>query len=146
MIVPVNYYGLHLSKIFTGLIMKRFILMSLLALSTPVFALPEPARIAAPSDSAANELKMLDALIEVTQQNLEAQKQIKQLVAEYQKAQKKYLKNTEDKEQLIRTIKIAYKAHEAIRNNYLTQAFTPEFMSELSMFAQIASKRGIPKP
>lgn len=93
-----------------------------------------------------NEITKLDALIEVTQQNLENQKKLRKLVSEYQQIQAQYLLNADDKEVLYRAVKSAHRLLENIKENHLTQAFDSQFISELSFFSQIATKRGIPKP
>ncbi len=93
-----------------------------------------------------NEIAMLDNLIDVTQQNLENQKNLRHLVKEYQKIQDLYLQNPDDKEALYRMVKIAYKTLGNIKENHLTHLFDSDFISELSLLSQVASKRGIPKP
>lgn len=93
-----------------------------------------------------NELTMLDNLIEVTQQNLERQEALRELVKEYQKVHDQYMKNIDDKELLYGLIKKAYRLLENIKESHLEHAFAPEFISELTVFSQVAAKRGVPKP
>ncbi|MBA3815152.1 MAG: hypothetical protein H0X29_01260 [Parachlamydiaceae bacterium] len=93
-----------------------------------------------------NELSRIDNLIEATQQSLEDQKQLREKIVEYQKIQESYLLHPKDNELLFRMIKSAYATLKSIQDNHLEHNFDPEFISELKVFAQVASKRGIPKP
>ena len=99
-----------------------------------------------PSTITANDLVMLDNLIEATQKSIENQKILRQQIKDYQKLQLQYLNNSQDNELLYRMVKSAYAISNTIKENHLTQAFSPEFMSEINLFAQVASKRGIPRP
>lgn len=99
-----------------------------------------------PTAATAKDLVMLDHLIEATQQSLENQKMLRQQIKEYQKLQFQYLNNSQDNELLYRMVKAAYTISENIKENHLSHAFSPEFMSEINLFSQVASKRGIPKP
>lgn len=93
-----------------------------------------------------NELSMLDNLIEVTQQSVDSQKKLRDLIRLYQTLQTQYLQNEDDKELLYKIVRVAYLASESIKENHLSQIFDPDFLKELNLFAQIAAKRGIPKP
>lgn len=99
-----------------------------------------------PSPLVANELAMLDSLISATKHNLETQKKLRSQIIEYQKAQAAYIMNPDDRDQLVKVIKQAYTVLETIKNNHLSQSFSQEFISELTLFAQVATKKGIPKP
>lgn len=93
-----------------------------------------------------NELARLDTLIDATQQSLDSQKKLRERIVEYKKIQDLYLKNSQDNEILFRMIKSAYRTLESIKEEHLTQTFDPDFISELTLLSQIATKRGIPKP
>lgn len=93
-----------------------------------------------------SELSMLDNLIEVTQQNIDNQKKLRDLIRLYQTLQAQYLQNEDDKELLYKIVRVAYLASESVKENQLSQIFDPDFLKELNLFAQIAVKRGIPKP
>lgn len=93
-----------------------------------------------------NELSRLENLIQATQQSLEGQKQLREKIVEYQKIQDSYSLHPKDNEILFRMIKSAYGTLHIIQENHLEHAFDPEFISELKVLAQVASKRGVPKP
>lgn len=99
-----------------------------------------------PSALIGNELSRLDYLIQATQQSLEGQKQLREKIVEYQKIQESYLLHPKDNEILFRMIKSAYNTLKSIQENHLEHTFDPEFISELKVLAQVASKRGVPKP
>lgn len=99
-----------------------------------------------PSALVGNELSRLDNLIQATQKSLEGQKQLRERIVEYQKIQESYSLHPKDNEILFRMIKSAYGTLHTIQENHLEHAFDPEFISELKVLAQVASKRGVPKP
>lgn len=99
-----------------------------------------------PHDVIGNEILMLDHLIETTQESLKAQKEIKELIVQYNEIQTRYMQNTEDLLLLFQMAKQAHKILEAINKHYLTQVFDPSFLGELKVISKPAAKRGLPKP
>lgn len=89
---------------------------------------------------------MLDRLIESTQTTLENQLALRDMIKQYQELREIYIQDTENTELLLRVAKLSYLVSESIKENHLDHAFDPEFLSELSLFAKLASKRGIPSP
>lgn len=109
-------------------------------------AMPSLPPVKDPNALIGNELSRLDTLIQATQQSLDAQKKLREKIAEYQKIQDAYLQHSEDNELLFRMIKSAHRTLQSIQENHLVQIFDPDLISELSLLSQIATKRGIPKP
>ncbi len=101
-------------------------------------------KLAATNGKGEQELGKIDNLIEVTKQNLESQKHLRELAKDYLQAQKVYMQNTQDKQNGFRMVKKAEVLLEKIKENHLTQAFDQEFLSELSFFASIATKWNAP--
>lgn len=99
-----------------------------------------------PKELLDSQLLMLDDLIAMTQKSLAAEMEIKELIVEYQRIQESYLKNQDDKELVIKMVRMAHRILIKTQENYLTQQFDPDFISELTLFSKIASKKGIPKP
>lgn len=101
-----------------------------------------------PDDSAlkVNQLTSLDHLIEATGRNLENQKQLRKLVENYLLIQETFLRNQEDQNQIVEMVRSAHLLFEKIKEMHLIQTFDPEFISELTFFSQIASKRSVPSP
>lgn len=113
------------------------------------FGVLPPATISPVKDPNAligNELSRLDTLIQATQQSLEGQKKLRERIIEYQKIQDAHLLHPENNEILFRMVKSAYRTLEVIQENHLIQTFDPDFINELTVLAQVATKRGIPKP
>ena len=92
------------------------------------------------------EVSTLENLIELTKLQFQSQEKIRLQLIEYQKISTAFLKNPDDKELLFQTIKLADRLFENINQAHLSQNFSPEFLNELKLFSQIASKAGIPKP
>lgn len=99
-----------------------------------------------PKELLDSQIAVVDDLISMTQQTLKAEQEIRTLIAEYQQIQEVYLKNTDDKEQSARMVRMAHRVLTKIQENHLTAQFDPDFISELSLFSKIAAKKGIPKP
>lgn len=95
---------------------------------------------------AGDELGQLDALINVTQQNLKNQIALKSTIKAYLDLQAQYLADPDNKELLLKTARSATIALDEIKAANLVQSFSKDFMAELTLFAQIGQKRGIPKP
>lgn len=122
----------------------RLLLAILLSLSAAGNAAESP--IIEPKEVVANEIARLDLLIEATQQSLEQQRKLRDMIVDYQKVQSRYLDSPEDNELLYQLIKKAYAILEIIKAQHLEAAFEPEFLSELSLLSKPALKSGIPKP
>jgi len=123
---------------------KCLSLLCLFTLAT-TFAADHP-HITNPADLASDELSMLDHLIGATEQSLQNERQLRQLIINYQELQEKYLHNTQDTEQLFQLVKTAHHVLNNIEENHLTHLFSSEFINELKLLSQIAKKRGVPKP
>ena len=93
-----------------------------------------------------HELTMLDDLIQLTEDNLKNQRTLRELVLHYQKDLALYLKKSSDKDTVLRVARTAHKLLEEIKRNHLIEAFETDFISELTLFSQIAQKKGIPRP
>lgn len=122
----------------------HFLCASLLFFSATVLASDSP--FIEPKEVVANELARLDLLIQATQQSLEQQRKLRDMIADYQAIQTRYMDSPEDNELLYQLIKKAYGILEIIKAQHLEAAFEPEFLSELSLLSKPALKSGIPKP
>ena len=116
------------------------------AAAVPCSSNVQPLPIKDPNALIGNELSRLDLLIEATRQSLEEQQKLRKKIVEYQKIQDAHLLHPHDNEILFRMIKSAHAILKLIQDNYLEHTFDPEFISELKVLAQVATKHGIPKP
>lgn len=98
------------------------------------------------ADNLKNELDTLDKLIKSTQKSLDEQKQLRALIQDYQTFQENYINNPDDNDLLFRTAKAGLLVLNKIQECHLQHNFNPTFISELNLFAQVANKKGIPKP
>ena len=122
-----------------------FFLFTALIMVFHAFAIA-PGTIKDPKALIGNEIARLDTLIQATEQSLEAQQKLRVQILEYQKLQDYYLQNPKDNELLLKLVKSAYRTLQTIKNNHLSQTFDSDFIDELTVFSQPATKRGIPKP
>lgn len=105
--------------------------------------MPQP--IKDPDALIGNEIARLDTLIEATTTSLEGQKQLRLQIMEYQKYQDNYLKKTQDNDLLFKLVKSAYRTLQMIKEQHLLHAFDSEFIDELTVLSQPATKRGVPR-
>ncbi len=100
----------------------------------------------APQDSVDNEIAALDALIDATTTNLANQKIVRSQLEAYLQLHNQYLQNTDDKQLAFRMIKSAQHLLLLIKDNNLRQVFEADFISELTLFSNIAAKRTVLRP
>lgn len=105
-----------------------------------------PSPIKDPNALIGNEISRLDTLIQATELSLEGQKKLRGQILEYQKLQDQYLGNSKDNDLLMKLVKSAYRTLQTIKDNHLEQTFDADFIDELTILSQPASKRGIPRP
>lgn len=105
-----------------------------------------PSMIKDPNALIGNEIGRLDTLIQATEYSLEGQKKLRTQIVEYQKLQDQYLNNTKDNDLLLKLVKSAYRTLQTIKENHLEQNFDADFIDELTVLSQPATKRGIPRP
>jgi len=119
--------------------------LSLLVLSCAIAPTP-PLSAAQAVNSVSPEIATLDNLIQITEQSLHNQQGLKKLMQEYQVVHDKIMQNPDNKEELFQMIKLAQRLLNSIKENHLANAFSQDFISELTVYSQIASKKGIPTP
>lgn len=90
-------------------------------------------------------LAELELLIGSTENLVKKQKAVKELLEHYLSLHDAYLKEMENKELLLKCAKIASEALERIKQERLSPLFEPSFLSEMTLFAKLASKPSIPK-
>lgn len=96
--------------------------------------------------SLSSQLKTVEDVIVVTEQNLDHVRALHEMIIRYGKEQESYLKDTTDKDKAFHMVRFAKRIQDYAEENHLTHLFTPEFKSELSLFSKIAKKPSIPSP
>jgi hypothetical protein len=95
---------------------------------------------------ATDDIARLDQLITGTEQQLRKEKQLRELLLEYKKAESAAIKNPHDSDKLAKLVTLAKKAHEAITDTALDDYFTPQFLEELKKLSQISERKNVPAP
>jgi len=91
------------------------------------------------------ELAGLENLIAATQNSLNEQLALHELIQNYLREQARFLETPNNKDQLLKTARLARRTLETIKEQHLMQVFDAKFISELTLFAKIAKKPSIPK-
>ena len=93
-----------------------------------------------------NEVETMDHLISVTEQHLNAQKKLRNLIAEFKKQKDRFFKGAQTKKHSFKMVKTASQILHLIHENYLQQLYSPEYLEELTMFSSIAEKNKPVRP
>lgn len=125
---------------------NKILFITITLLSCGVAFSTEMPQISSASTNIGKELESLNILISATKQTLENATALKKQVEDYQKLQQLYLQDADNKELLFHMVRTAFRLNEKIKSTHLEHAFSPEFLSELHVFAQVANKRTLPKP
>lgn len=128
--------------------MRKLITLCVLCLS--VFNLGLAASRSVPGRSQvasepSEDMALLEDFIAATEQTLQASLKLKEKVTHYLQVQEKYLVDPSNRDVAYRMVKEARGIMDEIERHHLSQVFTNEFMGELSFFAQLGKKKGVPQ-
>lgn len=98
-----------------------------------------------PLSAVPKEVERWEQLMQVTQRNLEIQKQIYRLLLTYQNLQKQE-SPSQSADELYERAQVARELQVLIQDYRLEALFSKEFLQELQLFGEVGSKRGIPQP
>ena len=92
------------------------------------------------------EFLLMERLQEATEISLANQKHLKETLLENRSLLDLYLNHPADKDLAMKVSRVAAKLLEEVKENYLLESFETDFISELTLFAQLSEKKGIPRP
>lgn len=134
--------------------MKKLIFL-VLALSYGCFCFAENPTLLIPQSSlietqlplgAEDEVKMIEQLIAATTKQLESQKQLKELMLQFQKQREEFIQGNQTKSHAGRMVRTARQIYEMITLNHIEHLFAKDYLDELSFFASIAGKSSMKRP
>jgi hypothetical protein len=88
-----------------------------------------------------DELHVLDDLIASSERQLTVHKNLRDLIAEFQKQQDLFHQGEQTKELAIQMVQTASKIFQMAEEHQLMHLFTPFFIEELKLFSGIAKKK-----
>ncbi len=88
---------------------------------------------------------LLTPLIQSTERLLQRQKDLKLLLEKYDKLHQNYMKDIDNRALALETGQVAQEALDKIKEDKLNYLFDPAYISEMTLFAKLASKPSIPK-
>ena len=91
-----------------------------------------------------DEIARLDQLIAGTEQSLKKEKELREILVEYKKAEVIAIKNPNDTDNLLKLVSLAKKAHQMIMDTSLDDYFAPQFLEELKKLSQISERKNVP--
>ena len=95
---------------------------------------------------AEDEVKTIDQLIVATTQQLESQKQLKELMLQFKKQREEFVQGNQTKSHAGRMVRTARQIYEMITLNHIEHLFAKDYLDELSFFASIAGKSSLKRP
>jgi len=128
--------------------MKKHILLWILSLCILSAAQAAPRSIPGRSQTASEvneDMVLLEDFIAATQETLQASMELKERVTHYLQVQEKYLADPSNRDVAYRMVKEARGIMDEIEKNHLSQLFTNQFLGEVSFFAQLGKKKGVPQ-
>lgn len=93
-----------------------------------------------------DEIKAIDQLIKATTQQLEMQKQLKELMLQFNKQRETFVQGDQTKTQAGRLVRTARQIYEMITANHLEHLFPQDYLDELTFFSSIAGKTAVSRP
>ena len=133
--------------------MKKILLSTCFCLSlfswaqNPTLLVPQSSLIEASLPlSEQDELKIIDQLIIATNAQLQAQKQLKELMLQFKKQRETFIQGDQSKAQAGRLVRTARQIYEMIAANHLEHLFAKDYLDELTFFASIAGKTAVSRP
>jgi len=93
-----------------------------------------------------DEFKAIDQLISATTQELEAQKQMKELMLQFKKQREEFVQGNQTKSHAGRMVRTARQIYEMITSHHLEHLFAKDYLDELTFFSSIAGKSALTKP
>lgn len=99
-----------------------------------------------PAIGVEDEIQVLEHLIASTSKQLEAEKQLKDLMVEFRKEQEEFVQGNQTKSHASRMVNTAREIHTLILENHIEHLFPKNYLEEISFFSSIAGKRTITKP
>ena len=134
--------------------MKKFTFL-IFVLSNVCFCFGENPTLLIPQSSliethvplgAEDEVKTIDQLIVATTQQLESQKQLKELMLQFKKQREEFVQGNQTKSHAGRMVRTARQIYEMITLNHIEHLFAKDYLDELSFFASIAGKSSVKRP
>lgn len=93
-----------------------------------------------------DEVSTLEQLISATEAQLEAQKQLKQLMLQFQKQREEFVQGNQSRTHASRMVRTARQIYEMITSNHIEHLFAKDYIEELSFFSSIAGKTSVTRP
>ncbi len=93
-----------------------------------------------------DEIKTIDQMIVATTKQLEAQKQMRELMLQYKKQREEFVQGNQSKSHASKLVRTARQISEMIASNHIEHLFAKDYLDELTFFSSIAGKTAIRKP
>jgi hypothetical protein len=93
-----------------------------------------------------DEIKVVDRLIASTAAQLDMEKQLRELMLQFQKQQEAFIQGNQTKALAGRMVRTARQIYETITANHLEHLFAKNYLDELTFFSSIAGKTAVTRP
>jgi hypothetical protein len=93
-----------------------------------------------------DELKVIQQLIDATTRQLETQKQVKELMLQFNKQREEFIQGNQTKSHAGKMVRTARQIYEMITSNHIEHLFAKDYLDELTFFSSIAGKTAMTRP
>jgi hypothetical protein len=93
-----------------------------------------------------DEIKVIEQLISATTRQLETQKQMKELMMQFNKQREEFIQGNQTKSHAGKMVRTARQIYEMITSNHLEHLFAKDYLDELTFFSSIAGKTAMTRP
>ena|ERR1700722_220755 len=93
-----------------------------------------------------DEVKVIDQLITATARELEAQKQMKELMLQFKRQREEFVQGNQTKVHAGKMVRTARQIYELVTSHHLEHLFAKDYLDELTFFSSIAGKTAVPRP
>ncbi len=93
-----------------------------------------------------DEIKIVEELIVATTAQLEAEKQLKELMLQFKMYREDFVQGDQSRSKAGRLVRTARQIYEMIAANHLEHLFAKDYLDELTFFSSIAGKTAVTRP
>ncbi|MGC1878515.1 MAG: hypothetical protein WA347_08040 [Rhabdochlamydiaceae bacterium] len=122
-------------------------LISICQAEHPTILIPQSSLIQANTPlGEEDELKVIQQLIDATTRQLETQKQVKELMLQFNRQREEFIQGNQTKSHAGKMVRTARQIYEMITSNHIEHLFAKDYLDELTFFSSIAGKTAMTRP
>ncbi|MEN9343720.1 MAG: hypothetical protein RLZZ453_507 [Chlamydiota bacterium] len=93
-----------------------------------------------------DEIKIVDKLIAVTEEQLKHQRHLKDLMVQFQQKKEEFIQGNQTKIHTARLVRLGREIYEYIEEHHFEHLFAKDYLDELQFFSSLAGKKAVTRP